>query len=374
MKVIEFVKENGFEKLTEMFGVSVKEYTVGEDILVVLNYNQIESPKNDITNECRSLILNKNTLEVVSRSFDRFFNYGEQPDTQKDLDLSKAYVFDKIDGSLIKIYNFKGKWHISTRGTAFADSDVNGFGITFRDLVLKALNIDTSNQLEADSALQNYCDADLDPKFTYIFEVTSAENRVVTQYNGYTLWFLACRNNNTGNYEDEPRWLFLNVHKPALNYFNSVDACIKSAKELPNLKEGYVVYQDGVPICKIKNPAYLCVHNIRGEGLTPKRIADLVLMNEQDEYLTYFPEDQVFFDPYVSSFCSFRDNLERVYEENKQIEDQKEFALKVKDVVGSSAMFIARKKHVTVLQAFNDQSDTFKRETLFKFMKERECA
>lgn len=46
--------------------------------LVILNYNQIESPKrNSIVRECRGLVLEVGTWNVVARSFQRFFNFGE---------------------------------------------------------------------------------------------------------------------------------------------------------------------------------------------------------------------------------------------------------------------------------------------------------
>lgn len=370
LQVIEFIKQHGFNALTEQFAVSVKDFETPQgDILTVINYNQIDTPKNPITNECRSLILDKSALEVVSQSFDRFFNYGEQPETQKHLDITKATAYDKIDGSIIKIYNYKGVWYISTRGTAFGDSKVGGFDLTFKELVLKSQFIAGCSLEYMGKVFQYFCDFDLDPEFTYICEITAMENRVVTHYSGYKLWLLAVRSNKTGQYQPllkDP--LFLDFNYPNEYKFESTADCIKASKELKDLKEGYVLYQDGVPVCKVKNPAYLAVHHIRGEGLSPKRIADLVIMNEQDEYLTYFPEDSCHFEPYTLAFNMFKVSLESVWEENKAIEDQKEFALKVKDVVGSSAMFIARRKQLTIQQAFNEQSDNYKRETLFKYM------
>ena len=74
MKVQKYLKEHGLAKLQEEFSIKVKEYPEG---LLVLNYDQISSPKsNEITVECRALILDKD-FNVVSRSFDRFFNWKE---------------------------------------------------------------------------------------------------------------------------------------------------------------------------------------------------------------------------------------------------------------------------------------------------------
>lgn len=74
MRVIEFIKNHGIQALTEEYAISVKKV----DDLLVLNYNQIDSPKtHPLVIECRSLILESETLKVVSRGFDRFFNIYE---------------------------------------------------------------------------------------------------------------------------------------------------------------------------------------------------------------------------------------------------------------------------------------------------------
>lgn len=357
MKVIYYLKQYGIEQLKQEHSVNVKEYP--QEGLLVLNYDQIESPKNEITNECRGLILSSD-FKVVSRAFDRFFNYGEQPETQKHLNFKKAVAFDKIDGSLIKIYYYNGKWEIATRGTAFAETGVNGFDITFRDLVLKALKM-------SEQEFQQNASNILSRDETYICEVTSMENRVVTCYQGYSLYLLAVRDNQTGNYK-ECYTFFDEVKYPKEYHFSSVDECINTVKNLPDLQEGYVIYQDGVPVCKVKSPAYLACHAIKGEGLTPKRIMDLVIMNEQNEYLAYYPEDQVHFDPYIESFNKMLEDMHQTYSKFKDIEEQKEFALCVKDMPYSSALFIARKSGESVTHCFHSQKDTYKRETLIKFM------
>src|SRR5690606_31211901 len=111
----------------------------------------------------------------------------------------KSRVYSKIDGSLIKIYNWKGVWYISTRGTAFAESQVNGWDITFKDMVLRALDV-------SEDGFQELCEQHLNKTQTYICEVTGVENRVVTRYEGYTLWLLAVRDNKTGYYANiEPK-------------------------------------------------------------------------------------------------------------------------------------------------------------------------
>ena len=369
MKVVKLLKEKGLGVLKE-FGIIVKEYPEG---LIVLNYDQIDSPKdNDIVRECRGLILDKE-FNVVSRSFDRFFNYGEQFAT---FNPATAVAYEKIDGSLIKIYKHKGHWYCSTRGTAFAESGVNGWGITFADMVYKALGLE-GDTITCHLKFQLLCEEFLNASSTYICEITGVENRVVTRYQGYTLWLLAERDNQTGEYYEVPLAICENFgfELPSLYKFSSVEQCIETAKHLPDLQEGYVMYENGVPVCKVKSPAYVAVHHIRGEGLTPKRIAELVVINEQEEYLTYFEEDRKFFTPYVEALDFQLKSAQHHYHKFRDIEDQKKFALEVKDYPYAQYLFQARKMGESdIYKVFNTSETTRKVKFLLGLMGEKEDA
>lgn len=364
MKVIEFIKQHGTQALTEQLGISVK-YV---DDLIVLNYNQIESPKtHPVVIECRSLILEAGTLKVVSRSFDRFFNYGEALNVMPEIDWLRAVAYEKVDGSLIKIYNHKGHWYISTKGTAYGDSDCMGYGITFAELVYKALGC------ADDGEFQILCKhAELWPDFTYIYEVTSVENRVVRRYEGYKLHLLSVRANFSGLYVEHyeaKRGLAIGAERPKRIKFKSAEECLRAAQGLKNLDEGYVIYQDGVPVAKIKSPAYVAVHHIRGEGLNPKRIMQLVLSGEQNEYLNYFPEDENVIMPYVEAFLTLTDEIGDTYDIIKSVVDQKDFALLARPHKFQAALFQARAKGVCAVHAFNDQRESYKMEILKGYVK-----
>lgn len=358
MQVIEFIKQHGTKALTEQFAISVKQ----TDDLLMLNYNQIDSPKtHPIVRECRSLILEAGTLNIVSRSFDRFFNQGEAQNVMPEIDWNRAVACEKVDGSLIKIYNHKGHWYISTKGMVYGDSDCMGYGVTFYELVLKALGC------KDDAEFQLKCiKADLWHDYTYIMELTSVENRVVKRYEGYKLHYLACRVNSVkGQYVDESiAAIKLGAHPIKKYRFNSVEDCIRTARELKDLDEGYVVYQDGIPISKVKSPAYVAVHHIRGEGLNPKRVMQLVLTGEQDEYLNYFPDDEVVIMPYVEAFLLLNDEIVDTYNQIKHIADQKEFAKIAGKKKFSAALFQARLKNICPSHAFNDQRESYKIEIL----------
>jgi hypothetical protein len=371
MKTVEFIKQFGVDALTEQLGIKVRR----EGGLLVLNYDQIESPRTDpITIECRSLILKEGTLQVVSRSFDRFFNLGEALNVMPTIDWNRAVMFDKVDGSLIKIYHYANKWHVATRGTAFADVPVGNWDITFQELVFKALGV------ENDAEFQKLCQMSiLCPTVTYIFEVTSVENRVVKHYSGYKLHFLGARE-SFGDYnyvcEREKLWFQTDscgfakrIQFPKAYHFNSAEACEQAARELKDLDEGYIVYQGGVPIAKVKSPAYVAVHHIRGEGLNPKRASELVLSGEVDEYLTYFPEDEVVLEPYMSAMGELMVDIYQASKATHNIEDQKEFALAIAQHHFKGVLFTARKLGIEWNEAFNKQRLSARVDQLSKYIK-----
>lgn len=146
-------------------------HSIWEDKLVVLNYCQINSDKNlTITQECRSLVLEIGTWKVVSRSFDRFFNYGE---TQcPDVKVEDLVAFEKVDGSLIGIFHYQGEWLYRTRSIIMPTGVINGNaqGVTWKDRIEEVLGGNYRKEL---TGLEDT---------TFIGELTCRENRVVTKY------------------------------------------------------------------------------------------------------------------------------------------------------------------------------------------------
>lgn len=193
MNVQKFIRENGWQALKDQLFIEVKEYDCG---LRVLNYNMIETPRNHpVADECRGLILDQDA-NVVSRSFNRFYNYGEAG-TDTSFSFDNVVVFGKEDGSLVKMYwcPQTNRWEISTRGTAFAEAP-HVFGSldrqnwSFRDAILDALNVN-EEEFQRNMSL-------FDKDFTYIGEYVSFMNRIVTLYPEPKVILLSVRNNLTG--------------------------------------------------------------------------------------------------------------------------------------------------------------------------------
>lgn len=355
-QTIEFVKEHGLTALADQFGIKVNQYE-GEGI-AVLNYDQIVSPKtHPVVMGCRALILDADTFDVVSASFDRFFNYGEAPE-QTDVNIENCIIFEKVDGSLINVYKHNDKWEIATRSTAFGEAP-HVMGGTFRERVLAAFGFKD----EADFQLSfNYT---ADPDTTLIYEFIGPDNRHVTRYSNSEMVLLAVRNKKTLSYWDQTdvenmvrdqQYLGLNVRLPMTWDMGNWDDIVAAAKNMTGLEEGFVVYDQVTHNrVKIKSPAYVAVHHLRDNGvLSPKRIAELVVINEAAEYLTYYPEDEQFFRPYIDFLQLLKFKMSVVFEDIKGIESQKEFAIEAMKHPFYGILFEARKRKQNPIVVFNE--------------------
>lgn len=341
-----------FEQLTEQFAIKVKHYE--DERIVLLDYHMIDSPKmNPVVIECRSLILQFDTFGVVSRKFDRFFNYGEAMEYYHDFDLSRSVIMEKADGSLIGVYYHNGKWHISTRGTAFAEGE-HVMGGAFRDKVLEAFGM-SEDEFQSVFGVFN-------KSLTFVFEYTSPENRIVTKYQKPEMVLLSS-NDGEKKWDYETMYCNLvaygvkNIRKLKTYQAADMDEVVKLANSLPNLEEGFVIYD---PVSskrmKVKSSLYVVAHSIRGNDPLPtkKNLLRLLFTGELGEFCAYFPEwSEKALDIQREVDNAYRE-LAIAWDKYKELESQKDFALAIKDVPYNGILFQARKLNKTVNGSWND--------------------
>ena len=132
LAIQKYLKEHGLAKAVETFKLKVREYPHK----VLLKYDQIESDmKLEEVQDCRGLILEMNTWEVIAMSFRKFFNSAEGSAAKIDWD--SAVIMEKLDGSLIQLYFDKvlNKWIPATSGSGEGEGEVNNkMGTTFNQL------------------------------------------------------------------------------------------------------------------------------------------------------------------------------------------------------------------------------------------------
>jgi len=311
LEVQKYLSNHTYEELTSEFGIKYSEYpTRHGTTLLCLNYSQtydgIHAKTHPIICECRSLVLEKGSNVVVSRSLDRFFNVNEiKEDVTSDILLPGMFGYEKLDGSLISIFNYMGDVYWRTKGminpdnvilhtVTLHDDESVTTEITWGELLRKAFDIDAYNDI-----LKIY------PDETYILELVSPYNKIVYRYNDCNLYLLATREID-GTYVERETVQFdadlFGWKLPKMHKFDSMQACIEYTKNLKDLDEGIVLYDRFGPRFKCKNPAYVAAHHIRGECTpTPKMAIKMILQNETDEFLSLFPEFKSLINPYIEA-------------------------------------------------------------------------
>lgn len=132
--------------------------------LRILNYTETatwENVWNEVTLQCRGLIYNADTFEVLARPFRKFFNH-EQVQAPTFSLLDRMHVTDKADGSLGILYRRPDKmWAIATRGSFASDQAL---------WATKHYLENYSHKWEPDGIA------------TWLFEIVYPDNRIVLDY------------------------------------------------------------------------------------------------------------------------------------------------------------------------------------------------
>lgn len=331
IKTLEFIKNNpDWRKLltSAPYCLKIDEKSINGKDYILFKYDQIDSDlSNDIVKECRGIIFRMSDWKVVCFPFKKFFNYGEINADQ--IDFSTAKVQEKVDGSIIKLWNDNNKWIISTNGKIDAEEPTCAIGRTFKDLFIESLKNHFDNEEKyieffdlINSHLKN------GKNYTYIFEMVHPLARVVIPYDKPDVRHIGTRDNDTHEELD----IDLRVKKPMEYKFNSFDDVLEMSKTLPYNEEGYVVVDGNWNRVKVKSPAYLAVHHLKNNGvLSARRVMDIVLKGEQSEVLALFPEFTEYFDAATKTFTEFKYNLIKDIIEirNLKFETRKDFAMKV---------------------------------------------
>ena len=250
-------------KLHELFDLSDLEKAVADKLvkrqvgphgLAILNYTPMcvyEKAWTPVTRQCRGLIYDVATQDVVARPFPKFFNFGEQEAGPLDLS-APVQVTDKADGSLGVLYPLPpsekgaGGHAIATRGSFTSEQAVHATEVW----------------------RSRYAHLAPDPGITLLFEIVYPQNRIVLDYGDLDdLLFLTAIDNRSGLALDSYEWPGRRVEH--FSYGTLAEAL--TAEPRPNA-EGLVVYFPGTgERVKIKQDDYKFLHGLL-TGLNPRLI------------------------------------------------------------------------------------------------------
>jgi len=315
-----------FEMLTAEYGIKVNRHI--EYPMAILNYDQIESPKMElIVRECRGLVLDTNTFEIVAGCMPRFFNMGEA------LEITNDFVWDdkmtmrtKEDGSIITYFwnPYAKAWTVKTRGS-WADMPIGENLPRWDELVLSLLP-----ELPYGECFDTAC--------SYVFELCTEFNQVVRLYPEPKLFLLTIIINvNNEEFVDGGITWCANakgLERPALINLKdeaAVRAYIQTLEETDGTAEGLVLRDRNNLRMKVKSSTYLAYSRLGNNGniSSDKNLVPLILANEQDEAIAIYPRIKERVYELEMVINDLFNDLSCVWHKCHLIEDQKEFALTV---------------------------------------------
>lgn len=212
--------------------------------LAILNYSdktQFNQKWDDVTVQCRGLIYNTETEEVVARGYRKFFNLGDVKAAWMEFN-APVEITDKVDGSLGILYSTRDGYAVATRGSFVSDQANHAtelWNTLYKDFV---------------TVTEGY---------SYLFEIVYPMNRIVVSYGDRDeLVLLGAIENATGNVMG-PMTAAALLNWPGettkVQSFNTISDMLGQPHRLN--AEGFVIRQSNKMV-KYKYPDYIDLHRI----------------------------------------------------------------------------------------------------------------
>jgi hypothetical protein len=341
LAIQKYLEKHGLDKTISDFKLKTRDY--GHKIL--LKYDQLVSPTLMALPEmqdCRGLVLEKGTWKVMCLSFRKFFNAGEG--NAAKIDWRTARILEKLDGSMIQVYWdwYEEKWFAATTGTAEGEGEVNNKnGTTFNDLFWE-----TVDKVVRDKYGYSFNEKLLNKNLIYVFELTTPYNIVVKPHGESSATVLTVRNRETlvelsGK---DLELVALSIGIPLVKSYDlnatNVGQLLKTLEGMPWHDEGYVVVDADFNRIKIKNPAYVAVHHLKGKS-AEHNIMVIIKTNEIEEFAATFPgrTEELYklkegYDALIIKLNGIWDELKDRKPKNISKDEQKKYAAAVFEICG----------------------------------------
>jgi RNA ligase len=234
-----------------------------------------------IRRECRGIMFDNETGDIIRRPYHKFFNIGERDETlEKNISLTSPHmILEKLDGSMIAPFMANGKmiW-----GTKMGATDV---AKPVEEFIKKNRNYITF----AETSLSK------DYGITPIFEWCSRKQRIVMDYPEDQLVLTAARNMRTGeyiSYDHLKMWAdFHNI--PLVKAFPSTTSIEEFVNYVRDLKdcEGFVVRFNDGQMVKAKCQWYIAIHRAKEAILQDRHIVSLILDVKLDDIKAHLTDE-----------------------------------------------------------------------------------
>jgi len=325
-KLQDVLRKKGIDRITGHYSIKARVHP-NYGNLHQFKYSQLDSPmESPVVQACRGIVLDSNdNWKVACHTFEKFFNSVEKSAAKVSWD--NANIYEKLDGSLIQLFYYDGKWNMTTSGSPDGAGPVGDNPFTFKELFWE-----TWNYLSYDFPK--------DKSLSYAFELCTEHNRIVVSHDSPRIVLLGARSNVTNEELDvydvggNHNWEIVNRYD--IGDINVLNDLLKDMD--PYSQEGFVVCDSNFNRIKIKSQKYVAIHHVI-TSMSERKILDIVRNGETEEVLSHFPKFKNAFDVIIKRYDNLISEAKDVWQVNMHIEGQKEFATAISDFPLKHALF-----------------------------------
>jgi hypothetical protein len=276
----------------------------------------------NIVKQCRGIVFNNENIVMQAFPYTNELSHTDMDEIEKNIapNFENCTVFDSYEGTLIRVFNFSGKWFTSTHRklNAFRSkwSSKESFGTSFK----RALEFEVNNNPELKSALpeNEEClierfQSILDPNKQYMFLVLhNEENRIVCDApENPTLFHVGTFVNNQLVMNED-----IYIPRPKKHNFTSLKNLVNYVNNI-NVKniQGVIIFSPDNKQYKILHSEYLNLFQARGNEPSIKYRYLQVRMNRSlcDILYYLYPNMTYQFEEYENTIYSIAQMIYTCY-------------------------------------------------------------
>ena len=302
-KFINTCDDKSYENLKKIFinhpyNLNVKEDSENKNLYMLCYKRNNNFDKHSFLNECRGIILEKNTNKIVCYTLPKINKINIMEDSisteinnsisnnteiSNNFDWSKVSVEESIDGTHLRLFYYNDKWCVSTTRMIDANKSKWGNRKSYYDMFMDAYENCKDEIFNLDNLNKDYC---------YGFVLQHPDNEIVIEYNKASLVHVVTRSLKSENFLEELD-IDIGCPKPKKYDIDSYTRLLKICYLEEEFEtEGYVIVDENRNRYKIKSKNYISYKELKG-NYSDELFHFFILRKDSkvQEYLYKFPKN-----------------------------------------------------------------------------------
>jgi len=284
-------------------------------------YNTCSNSEEEFVKKCRGLVFHGDTLVMKAFPYTNEYSHKDLENIEPILaDFSKWSFYTSHEGALLRLFNFSGKWFLTTHRKLNAFRSKWASNNSFGSLFKRALENEAKHNVpfretlkEGENILDKFQNS-LDKNKQYMFLLCNdADNRIVCKPpSRHMLYHVGTFSGGVLSLESN-----LTIPFPEKLTYNNIDELLESIdRELdPMLFQGVICFGPDNKQVKILHDRYQQLFQVRGNESSIKFRYLQVRMNRKTREMLYFlyPNMINVFETYENSLYSVAKNIYNCY-------------------------------------------------------------